>query len=266
MERFLRDENINNLTINEDSLIRISDDLLLKADSINKTLPENGAGNDKQQIVTFIIRLDNKGYRFYHIDDVLRHYRTAKKVERIVITMESIEAIKTNRIGGTHIEVRFDINDKNNCLISVSSDNSDFVESSYSTVSEVIESLKNKNGLIRNGWTPFIVQITGVILGFIFSLWAAMKIAPQLKIESPFFVSVLFTFLVFSNVWTYLNQQILNLLSYCFPNILFSRKGKDNLHWLMQTIIGGIVLAITLYLINMGLGYIGRVLGQFIEN
>ncbi|MDP5147780.1 hypothetical protein ORI98_15165 [Shewanella sp. ULN5] len=264
MGGFLRDEIVSNLSIDEEALTLISDEMLMRANAINQLLPEAGKNHDQQQIVTFIIRFDNKGYRLYHIDDVLRHYRVAQAVERIIITMESTESIRSNRQFGTHLEVRFDINDTRNCSLAVSSENSDWVESTYSTISELINKLKNKNGFIRNGWTPFTVQISGVVAGFILSLWAAMKITPHLTVESAFVVSFLFAFLVFSNIWTYLSQQILNGIGYFFPNIRFERKGKEKLHWLIQTVIGGLVVAIALYVINLLFGYVGSVLGEFI--
>jgi hypothetical protein len=265
--RFLRDENVSNLSIDEEALTLISDELLARANVINELLPDKDKGHkqqQQQQIVTYIIRFDNKGYRLYQIDDVLKHYRVAQKVERIIVTMESIESIHSNRMTGTHLEVRFDVNNNGNCSVSVSAENSDWVESSYSTVSELLSKLKTKSGLIRNGWTPFLVQITGIIIGFILSLWAALQISPHLTIESAFVVSFLFAFLVFSNIWTYLNQQILNLVSYFFPNIRFERKGKEKLHWLAQTVIGGVVVAVALYFINLLFGYVGSVLGEFI--
>ena len=264
MGSFLRDEVLTNLDINEESLIRISDEFIKRATLINQALPNNGEGSNEQQLVTYIIRFDNKGYRFYNIAEVLRHYRSANKIERIVITMGSAETIRSNRMWGKYLEICFDAKDPSRCNMVVSSDINDWVESSYSTLSELLGKLKSKSRFIRNGWTPFAVQIFGVIVGFILSLWAATRVAPFLKIESGFVVSFILAFLLFSNIWTYLNQQILLLINHIFPNIRLQRSGKDRLHWCLQTLIGGFVVAAALYLIDAIFGYAGSILGELI--
>jgi len=264
MGRFLRDEYIANLSIDEEYLIRLSDEFTKRADLINQESSGNGAENVKQQLVIYIIRFDNKGYRFHDLDEALRHYRAAGKVERIILCMESLESMSSNRMLGTHMEVRFDLKDPSNCFFSVSSESSDVVESSYSTLSDLLSKLRNKNGLIRNGWTSFLVQISGVVAGFIISLWAAIKISPSLLLESAFVVSFIFAFLVFSNVWTYLNPQILNLINYYFPNIRFERKGRTRLYWLPQTVVGGVVLAIVIFLLDLVFGWVGSILENYV--
>lgn len=264
MGRFLRDEYVKNISVDESALSLLSDYFEGKEAEINATLTDEDHQNGKQVFLTYIIRFDNKGYRLHDFNEVSNIFNQAKEIERVIFTLESTESIRSNRLLGTHMELRLDAKDPKACSLTVSSDDGNWVDSSFANVSEQIKKNNNRSSIIRNGWTQFIVQIFGVTMGFIISLWAAIKISPHLSIENAFVVSFLFAFLVFSNTWTFLNQQIINLLNYYFPNLRFQRKGKDTLHWLTQTIIGGIVLACTLFALNKLLAYVGKMIGNFL--
>jgi hypothetical protein len=262
--RFLRDVYIINVTFDEDSLEVMSAFFSERTAGINSQLPDNGKDDKRQVFLTYIIRFDNKGYRLFEIGDVLKHYRQAKVVERIIFTIESGDSISTNRILGTHMELRLDARDNNNCFLGVSSEDSDWVDSAFHGAMDIIGKNTNKNGLIRNNWTQFLVQIVGVVAGFIISLWAGIKIAPHLAFENAFVVSFLFAFLVYSNIWTYLSQRIMSVINYCFPNLRFHRRGKDKVHWILQALIGGLTVVLSIFVLNKLFSYIGKLLGEFI--
>jgi hypothetical protein len=263
MASFLRDKYVKNVTINDDALKIVSDYFKERAEQINTALNVNQ--QEKQISVSYMIRFDNKGYRLTNFDDVLKYFQQAKGVERICITLESIESISSNKLVGNYVELRLDSRDINNCILVVSSDDQNWVDSTFSGVDELITNQTNRNRFLRNAWTHFLVQIFGVTLGFILSLWAGIKVAPYLIIENAFVVSFLFSFLVFSNVWTYLNQQILFVINYYFPNLYFKRKDKDRLNWLLQALVGGIVIAFSLFLLNGLFSLVGRMLGEFVK-
>jgi hypothetical protein len=63
----------------------------------------------------------------------------------------------------------------------------------------------------------------------------------------------------------FLNQRILVFVNALFPNLKFYRPQKDRIHWLLQAVIGAIALAITLYLHNPLVVYIGKVLGGLVR-
>jgi hypothetical protein len=115
---------------------------------------------------------------------------------------------------------------------------------------------------VQTAWTGLFVQLFGLVFGFLLSLWAAVKIAPHLTIESPFVISFIFALLVFSNIWTILNAQILRLINFWFPNLYFKRAGRESpwLNGILITLVGALVL----YLLNMLWGWIGGVLGTFV--
>lgn len=255
MAHCLRDEHVRNLSINADSLTQIDAVFADRAKTINDSLPV-GENSGKEAIVSYIIRFDNKGYRVFSLPELLRYFSLAKEVERILFTLESGESLRSNRQIGTYLELRLDEKDNNTCLLAVASDDKDWVDASFSAVQDALAKYKNRNGWARSAWTRFGVQIIGVSLGFILSLWAAAKISPNLAIENAFVFSFLFVLLIFSNTWTYLNQGALSGLNKLFPNMKFYRPNKERWHWLMQAAVGGIVVAIVLYVLGHAFSFL----------
>lgn len=264
MAHYLRDERISNLSINADSLAQLSAVFADRAATLNVNVSEIDNGSNRA-FLTYVIRFDNKGYRVFSLEDLLRYFQLAKEVERVLFTVETGESQRSNRQAGTYLELRLDEKDPNTCFITVTSDDKDWVDASFAAVHDVLTKCKNMNGWTRTAWTQFGVQIVGVTLGFIFSLWAAAKIAPKLVIDNPFILSFLFVLLIFSNVWTYLNQRILWVLNTAFPNIKFYRPDKGRLHWLMQALIGGIVFAIVMFVLSQASSILMDILGSFVR-
>ena len=92
------------------------------------------------------------------------------------------------------------------------------------------------------------------------------QISPKLKIENAFIISFLFALLIFSNTWLYFRNLILTTVNKYFPNLKFYRPSKDRMHWLMQAVIGGIIVAIIIYLLSLGFSFIGDFLGKIASN
>jgi hypothetical protein len=176
--------------------------------------------------------------------------------------METFESLGSNRLAGEHLEIRFDKLDDKLCYLSVTSDDSDWVDASYSAVLDIINKHKTKNGWARSGWSTLTIQLLGVIAGFSLSLWAASRISPKLSIENSFVITFLFTLLIFSNAWGYINNIVLARVHSSFPNIHFYRPDKDRINWLMQAIIGGIATAFMLYVFSLIFTFIGNYLGE----
>ncbi|AKR44672.1 hypothetical protein ACJ67_09555 [Methylophilus sp. TWE2] len=212
-----------------------------------------------------MIRFDDKGYRVYTIDDLLRYYRIAKSVERIIITIEAFESLRTQRAIGTVLEVRLDEKDPNTSYLTATSDNRDWVDASFSSIQEGLAKFQNKNRWAYSAWTALGVQISGVTLGFLLSLWAASKIAPKLTVENAYILTFLFMLLIFSNTWTYLNHFCLRLIHISFPNIKFIRSDKENLHWLMQAVVGGVIGAIVLYLLGQASSFLLEIMSGIVN-
>jgi len=265
MAHYLRDERATNLSINADNLAQLGAVFAERANSLNDNVPSEDDDNVKKAILSYIIRFDNKGYRVFSLEELLRCFHQAKEVERVLFTLESGESLRTNRQTGTYLELRLDEKDPGTCFLTVTSDNKDWVDASFSTVQDILTKCKNKNGWARTAWIQFGVQIVGVILGFVLSLWAAAKIAPKLAIENSFILAFLFVLLIFSNTWTYLNQKVLLGVNTLFPNIKFCRPGKENWHWLMKVIVGGIVVAVVLYILGQTFSFLLNILSGFVR-
>jgi hypothetical protein len=264
MAHFLRDQLISNVSITEESLSQLSAIFEEK----EKILNEFAAGSnneDDKAVLMFIIRFDNKGYRVFTIDDLLRYFKQAKSVERVLITLETTKSLRSNRQSGTFMEVRLDEKEPHTSFLNVTSDDKDWVEATFSSLQEALDKYRHRTGWVRTAWTAFAVQIVGVTLGFILSLWAAAKFSPRLAIESPFVISFIFVFLLFSNTWNYLNQFILRVLNIAFPNVKFLRRGKEHWHWLTQAVVGGAVGAAVLYFLSQAGTFLIAILSSLVD-
>lgn len=264
MGHFLRDQQIANVTITEESVIQLSSIFSERARTLNASSSVAEA-TDKTAFLTYVIRFDNKGYRVFSIDDLLKYFRQAKSVERLLLTIETAESLRSNRALGTLMELRLDEKEPTSSFLTVTADDKDWVDASFAAVQDALVRHRNKNGWVRTAWTTFGVQLVGVTLGFLLSLWAATKIAPKLAIENAFVFGFLFVLLIFSNTWTYLNHLILRLMNTAFPAIKFFRRDREKLHWLVQTMVGGIVVAAVLYAIGQAAAFLLEMLGTLVN-
>jgi hypothetical protein len=152
MAHFLRDEHIRNITINEQDLVNLASLFFERLNLYNTSVAEADA-DDQKALLFFIIRFDDKGYRVYTIDDLLSYYRIAKSVERIIITIEAFESLRTQRAIGTFLEVRLDEKDPTTSYLTATSDNRDWVDASFSSIQEGLAKFQNKNGWAYSAWT-----------------------------------------------------------------------------------------------------------------
>ncbi len=250
MPQFLRDQKIENLNIDENSLRLINDFFIDRINQQNNLLGNTEEENKQLFLMTYIIRFDNKGYKILDFNELLKFYNQANEVERVLFIIESLEYIKSEHLLGANLELRLDSKDTNNCFLSSSSDDRNWVDSSFTGVLEILQKFRNKNKLIRNDFTQLLIQIFGVIFGFIISLWASKIIEPYISLENAFVIIFLFVFLIFSNSWTFIFHQIGKALNYAFPNVRFKRKGREKIHWLFQALIGGLVVAFSLFILR----------------
>jgi len=138
------------------------------------------------------------------------------------------------------------------------------MNAAFSGVRESILKNRNNHGYVRNLWVELLIQLFGVLIGFALSLWGATKISPSLSIENSSLISFLLILLIFSNLWAQVGIRLKGILNYASPVMKFHREEKDQLHWLIQAVVGGIVVAITLYFIGGVFSFMGKILGGFI--
>lgn len=256
MSQYLRDESIRNLSLSEDALRKINDDLVEISKQINESLKKQFKDEEltrKLLISSYIIRFDGRGFRLFEFEKIMRYFQDAKKVERFIFIIDSIGSI--NRIAGKSIDLNFDPLDINKCQLVVQDDDANWVDAVFCKLKERLNKYKNRNFIIQNRWIPFVVQLLGVIIGFVISLWVAIKISPKLLIDSPLAFTFVIAFLLFSNTWTLLYEGILRTLNYFWPNISF--KKRDGFHWLFKALISSVFVSIILLILSRLLLYIG---------
>ena len=269
MGQFLRDQHLTNLNIDEATLVNLNDFLVAQAAGHNAAVAAQIAGQPPQAIVGkalisfYVIRFDEKGYRFINFADVTQHYASATYVERVIFTQDSGENRQTQGLIGANVELRLDAKDANSCRLTVTSDNQAWVDATFTGVTDILNRRRSFSRFVRTQWTGLVIQLFGVIAVFSLSLWAAVIIAPYLKVENAFVISLIFTLLIFSNLWTYGFNQLARLIDYAFPNVRFKRYGKGP-HWLTTGLIVGLVSAGVIYVLNKLFALAGNILGTFI--
>ncbi len=262
MAQFLRDQQLTNITIAEADLDRLNDLFLARVTVHNQGIP---AGNPALAIPFYVIRFDNKGYRFIDFADVRRCFREARAIERVVFTIDSTENRRSQSLTGIQFELRLDAKDLKGNYLVVTADSKDWVDATFSAFSEILSGQRSMSRYVRTQWTGLLVQILGVATGFVFSLWAAFKIAPKLSFEQSFVVTFFFALLIYSNVWGYINAQIWRLIDFAFPNVRFQRDDKDFWYRAVQTLVGTALLGIGGLILDRLLGWVGSVLGSLMK-
>lgn len=106
MAKYLRDEHLKNITINEQSLELVNSFLIERGISINREIEQANGSKDDILLLTYVIRFDNRGYKLTDFNDVKKYFSQANKVERIIFTLDSNTSERTNRMYGTHYEIR----------------------------------------------------------------------------------------------------------------------------------------------------------------
>lgn len=260
VSKFLRDRFISNLSLNPERLMAISEILVALAETAN----QNVSVDDPQRVTTnYVIRFDNKGFVVDDFQTVLIYHNGAKRTERITFLLQSEASRLSNAQTGKLVELRLDALSTNNCSLSVQDDDAAWTDAAYCRIDEELRKYGNRHYLVRNAWTTFFVQILGVLAGVFLSLWAALRISPKLSIDYAFVVSFVFALLVFSNIWTYLNQRILDFFDFIFPNISF--KESRGLHWLGRALISAVFIAAAFFALDALFGVIGRILGEILS-
>jgi len=227
MAFYLRDKHIENLSIDSDALTQISKVFAERLAQLQAITPD-GVAQTPTAFFTYTIRFDNKGYRVFSLEELTRYFNQACEVERVIFTVESGVAISSNRNTGAYLELFLDTKEPTRCVLVASSDHKDWTEASFAAAHEVLAKYKTRNRFANNPWTSLLIQIFGVVLGFVVSLWLAFKVSPNVKVENSFVISFLFILLVFSNIWGYLNQTILRFLTKLFPNIEFNEEPRPS--------------------------------------
>lgn len=262
MSQFLRDEQIENVTIDRQAIGELVAAFVARGQLLPEFNPPEGQAADV--FLYFTIRFDQKGYRVHNSDDLLKHFDEASEVERIIFELRTGESIKTNDVAGSMLKLHLDTHKDVACFLTANADDENWMNGSFSAVKDVLARYKNHYGLVRNAWVNTLIQLFGLLVGFFVSLWAASRIAPSLTIQNAFLISFLLVLLIFSSLWTPINQKLIATVQGFFPDIKFYRPRKDTINVILQGVVIAIVAAFSLWLLNEAFKYVGRLLGAFV--
>lgn len=219
MQNFVCDALVKNLVFNDDAIKELHESML------ERVAVHNASAEDPESYLTpiYIVRFDNRGYKTFSAQEAWSFYSSANTIERVVLQAES-------RRAGERIEIRLDTDPNASSHIIVAGDSKDWVEATFAALERVVSRRKNTvTSIIRTPWMVLALQLVGILIGLLLCLWLATLTAPHIKeVEYPRALSFAFWFLVYSNLWGYLQRQALIELGQLFPVVRFSRKGD---HW-----------------------------------
>jgi hypothetical protein len=233
---FLRDQMLLNVRVRE------SDIRALTA-ALETAVASAPAVPDQTPWLHYLIRFDEQGNRAFTLDDLLGFFSGATAVERLILTLETPEAVKTQRNLGTYIEISLDRDDPSRCYMRVSSDAQGWVNSHFSTIAAIFSKLKTKHGLVRA--QPFVaaIQTSSMVVGYTLSLLAAQAIAPNLTIDNAVIFAFIFVLLVYSHFWGLLSPALSRYMNKGFPIVRFDNGKRRIADWLVQGFVTSAIWA-----------------------
>lgn len=230
-----------NVSINKTNLSTLADAL----DAAEVSAPVVG---DQVPYQHHIIRFDEQGNRAFSINELLTFFNGATDVERLIMTLETPEAFKSNRAFGTYIEISLDRDDQSRCFVRVSSDDQGWVNAYFASIDSIFSRLKTRNGIVRAQPFTSFVHALAMVVGYALSLVAAQTIAPSLAIDNAIIFAFIFVLLVYSHLWGLVGPALSRYLNRGFPLVRFDNGKRRVTDWLIKGLVtsavwGLIVLA-----------------------
>lgn len=238
MPSFLRDVLVRNVVISDDAITELHSTFL------ERVAAHNHAVQDEEHKLTpvYVVRFDGRGYRTFSPEEAWRFYKGAGSVERVVLGAISPIGIRTNQTLGGQIDIVLDASPNATSHIMIGGESKDWVESTFSAFEMALNRRKNlTTAVVRTQWTALALQLLGVLVGVLLALWLAALTAPAIgELEYPRAVAFAFWLLIYSNLWTYLQQRAIAGIGALFPNVRFNRSGD---HWTQALLRKGIEAA-----------------------
>lgn len=247
-QAYVRDRNYSGVTVDERLVRELHAIVTAQAGVAPQSSgnPSDAAGG----LGYCIIRFDDGGFRVWQLEELLGHYDSADQVERLVFVAESNQAISTQRHLGSYAELRLDGKQGASSYMVAASDDLVWVNNTFNAFSVALQRARNNNGIVRSPIVNLVAQLIGVVLCFFVSLWAAGRMAPSLAIENAFIYCFLFALLVTSILWAFALRWFGDVLNLAFPDVRFVTKKYPGPKWLVQALVGALVIAILGLLAN----------------
>lgn len=237
---YLRDKMLPNFSINETNLRTLSaalDAAVVGAPVVPNQVP----------YLHYIIRFDEQGNRVFSLGDLLNFFNDATAVERLVMTLETPEALNTSGGIGTYIEISLDRDDQSRCFIRVSSDDQGWVNAHFAAIDSIFSRLKTRNGIVRAQPFTGFVQVLAMMVGYALSLVAAQTIAPALAIDNAVIFAFIFVLLVYSHLWGLVGPALSRYLNRGFPLVRFENGKRRVTDWLIQGLVTSAVWGLSVW-------------------
>ncbi|MFH2071095.1 MAG: hypothetical protein ABIJ11_07850 [Elusimicrobiota bacterium] len=202
-----------------------------KAEDIQKYFRDQTL-KDELLTISYVLRADGKGVKFSDYGELKEHFQNAKKIERLVIHLDS--SINRTSYKSKRIEIGFETTFGKSYYL-VEDDDNIWVEGIIKELTDILGKCKNKNYFYYSWWFIALIQIIVVAMIFLFCIWISSWIAPKLKIENAMLFVFIGFFLLFSNMWMFGSIGLKNFIENKFPQIEFRK--KTTFDWLWQGVM-----------------------------
>jgi hypothetical protein len=263
VSNFLRDTTLRSLVITEGRLESLSQLLNEIIQNVNTGL----AAADPQCLVyACIVRGDNKGSVLYDFDEVLRYFKAAKNIQRLVLVVNTLQNATAPFPGP--LRVPFDGHGK--CIficlgqdelshpqglefqphigvqisnLMVTDDDRAWTEATFVRVKEELDKYKSRiNYFVRTPVVPVIIHLLLSVIAFGLAVIGAIRFSDFFtNPNAATLLFVLFMLMLYSAIGPLVHNPLIHFINRAFPNIAF-RVSKT--HWVIQGLVGALLASI----------------------
>jgi len=237
MGDYLKDSFVPFLTIKSGDLENLNSDLEEIVKNANLK-PLNG----ELASLSYVLRYDGMGIVRTDFGEIKRCFEIAKNVERIVFR---VTTPKNYLNKGKQIEIFLDRDQQIQCVLRVTDDDEAWVDTTYKRLSSRLNQYKNRNSVVHSPVVGLLIQLFGVLAGFLGCLLAASAMAPLFKFQYSFLAFFIGLFFMFSILWTYILFLLGKIGMHVWTFIFFKKKPIGVLG---QAVIGAII--------SLGMGWL----------
>lgn len=216
MGDYLRDSFIPFLTIKSDDLVTLNSDLQETVKKANLNAPNGDLAS-----LNYILRYDGMGIVRTNFGEIKKCFDVAKRVERIVFQVISPKNMVNK---GKNIQIYLDADTPGQCTMRVTDDDETWVDTTFKHLSSRLAQYRNRNSIVHSAIVGLLIQLFGVLTGFLGCLLVATTMAPLFRFQYSFLVLFIGLFLMFSNLWTYIISLLGKIRMRVWPFISFKKK------------------------------------------
>jgi AcrR family transcriptional regulator len=262
MPSFLRDLMVRNVVISDEAIAELHATFLERITAHNQAVQD-----DKHKLTPFyIVRFDGRGYRTFSEGEAWRFYKSAGSVERLVLGAVSEMGLSSNNMLGGQIDIVLNAGSHTNSHVVIGGDSRDWVEATFSAFETALSRRRNlTTAVIRTQLTALVLQVLGVLVGVLLALWLAALTAPLLEgVEYPRAIAFAFWLLIYSNLWTYIQQRAIAGIWALFPNVRFNRSGDHWTHALLRKGLEAAGIGVSLWILGWLTKWASTVISPFL--